>query len=322
MNLITSFFKGYWLTWGTKYRTALLFLIAVLSSCGPKKQVTKTLSTEEKLEALEQKAVLYRQLITQEQGPSGFIESQACDSLLFSSLAATAGVNVNVQAAEVSSGRWLRRPSSMPECFSNGLSRSTISRDQLLGVLWWAYRTRNIPVIERLWNYGKARDWFMGDDNASGTHTLMTPLVPLLSRLRNNLNGKSLDTGWSSLPLAAETDQWKTGFEAHLQVLQLLLDKQFRGGYTLPALAVIENHAERQPNNPLFQYASGNVAGAVDLLLEESIWPADRLPESQDRFSPWVLERDDGPDWQPGGEPKKHSGADLLFMVYLIRAGI
>jgi hypothetical protein len=100
------------------------------------------------------------------------------------------------------------------------------------------------------------------------------------------------------------------------------LDKQFRGGYTLAARAVIENHSQRQPNNPLFQYAAGNVAGAVDLLLQESVWPADRLPESSDRFSPWVLERDDGPDWQPGGKPKKHSGADLLFMVYLIRAGI
>jgi hypothetical protein len=304
----------------------ILFLIAILSlffgGCGPKKQVAKNMSSEEKMAALEQKALLYTQLISQVQGPSGFIESEACDSLLFSSLAATAGVPIGITAAEVSPGRWLRRPASLPECFANGLSRSTISRDQLLGVLWWAYRYKQVGVLERLWTYGQARDWFMGDDNASGTHTLLTPIVPLLSRLRNNLNGKNLDSFWSSLPLASEGDQTKTGFESHLQVLQLLLDKKFRNGYSPLTLSVINKQSQRQPNNPLFQYAAGNVSGAVDLLLNESVWPADRLPESSDRFSPWVLERDDGPNWRPGGEPKKHSGADLLFVVYLIRAGI
>lgn len=302
--------------------TLTLFVTSILTSCGPKKDVHKNLSSEEKLEALNQKASLYMDLISQVQGPSGFIESDACDSLLFSSLAATAGVPVNVLAAEESPGRWLRRPAGLPECFQNGLSRSTISRDQLLGVLWWAFRTKQKDAINRLWDYGESRDWFMGDDNASGTHTLMTPIVPLLSRLRNSLNNKTLDSFWASISLPSEVPPPKTGFEAHLQILQLLLDKQLRNGYTKPALYIIQEQAKRQPNNPLFQYVSGNVEAAVDLLLEESIWPADRLPESRDRFSPWVLERDLGRDWQPGGEPKKHSGADFLFMVYLIRAGI
>lgn len=316
MNLITSFFKGY-------IRTALA-VASILFGCGPKKQTRPNMSSEEKLELLNQKADLYRNLIEQVKGPSGFIESDKCDSLLFSSLAAASGVSVNILAAEASPGRWLRRPTSLPECYENGLSRSTISRDQLLGVLWWAYRTRNAAAIERLWDYGQARDWFMGDDEAGGTHTLMTPIVPLLSRLRNNLNGKQLDIFWSSLPLASEGDQSKTGFEAHLQVLQLLLDKKFRNGYSTLALATINRQSQRQPNNPLFQYAAGNVSGAVDSLLNESVWPADRLPESSDRYSPWVLERDEGPDWQPDSarEPKKHSGADLLFVVYLIRAGL
>lgn len=302
----------------------ILFTIYLLAlffgACGPKKEASKNMSSEEKLAALYQKADLYRQLISQVQGEDGFIESESCDSLLFSSLAAASGVSINLLAAEESPGRWLRRPASLPECYANGLSRSTISRDQLLGVLWWAYRTRNAPALERLWTYGQARDWFMGDDAVGGSHTLLTPIVPLLSRLRNNLNSKQMDPFWSSIPLVSEGDQSKRGFEAHLQVLQLLLDKKFRNGYSPLALTTIMRQAQRQPGNPLFQYAAGNVSGAVDILLEENIWPADRLPESSDRYSPWVLERDVGPDWQPGGEPKKHSGADLLFVVYLIRA--
>jgi hypothetical protein len=299
-----------------------LLILSLLVSCGPKKEPEKQPSSQEKLELLFQKADLYKSFLQEIQGPSGFIESDKCDSLLFSSLAATAGVAIDIEAAEASPGKWYRRPVSLPECFENGLSRSTISRDQLLGVLWWASRYKKMQVIEDLWDYGQARNWVMGKDNQQGTHTLLTPIVPLLSRLRNSLANSKLDPLWAGLPLASEADTTKTGFEAHLQVLQLLLDKKFRGGFSPSALGVIQHQAARQPNNPLFQYAAGNVEGAVDILLNESYWPADRLPTSQDRFSPWILERDDGPDWQPGGDFKKHSGADLLFVVYLIRAGI
>jgi len=261
----------------------LLFvlLLVINISCGKEKRATKTLTSEQKLEALELKQATYLSLLPSAQGPGGFIESQACDSLLFTSLLASVNVpGIQVQAAEVSPGQWLRRPASMPECFSNGLSRSTISRDQLLGVLWWAWRTNQTQVAKDLWTYGESRDWFMGKDSAAGTHTLFTPLVPLLARIRYKQTG--FDHPARFLPLASEFDQNKIGFEAHLQVLQLVLDSKIKGNISASGSYRLEEQAARQPNNPLFQWAVGNYEQAADSLLNESWWPSDGLPSKRD----------------------------------------
>lgn len=297
----------------------LILLVLTNFACGKEEKKPKQLTTQEKLEALKEKQSVYLSLLPSVQGVGGFIQSEACDSLLFTSLLASVNVpGISLQQAEASPGRWLRRPASLPECYSNGLSRSTISRDQLLGVLWWAFRTKQVQVVKDLWDYGESRDWFMGQDSAGGTHTLFTPLVPLIARIRYRLTG--FDHPARFLPLASEFDQNKVGFEAHLQVLQVVLDSKVKGNISASGSYRLEEQAARQPNNPLFQWAVGNYEGAADSLLNESWWPADRLPSKRDRKEPWLLERDFGPDWEPADSDQQLSGGDFLFVVSLVLA--
>lgn len=296
-------------------RLLALFLILLSLACG-RSQADRPQASDR--DALAAKAQTYATLVLDVQAEAGFIHADECDSLLFSSLLAASGyADVAVTAAEASPGRWLRRPASLPECWLNGLSRSTISRDQLLGVLWWAWRHQRLDVLDRLWAYGAQRAWLMGEDNLGGGHTVLVPILPLVARVRKALGGP--DSLYAYLPLPSEFDDGKTGFEAHLQVLQLMLDDEVRGGLGPSARARLREQAERQPQNPLFRLAAGDVDEATRLLLEHPAWPEGRLPTTADRKAPWVLERDYGPDWEPGMlEEKQLTGADLLFVAHLI----
>jgi hypothetical protein len=149
-------------------------------------------------------------------------------------------------------------------------------------------------------------------------HTLFTPLVPLLARIRHKQTG--FDHPARLLPLTSEFDPGKIGFEAHLQVLQIVLDSKVKGNISASASYRLEEQAARQPNNPLFQWAVGNYEAAADSLLNESWWPADRLPTRKDRKEPWLLERDYGADWEPVESDGQLSGGDFLFVVSLVLA--
>lgn len=304
-------------------RSLLLIITLLFTGCGrPGDKPETHLSVREQLE---QRRSEYLTLLPDVQGEAGFVDADHCDSVLFSGLMASSGIDsIDVEAAEddAKPGRWYRRPVTEPECYSIGASRSTISRDMLLGVMWWAWAEKRLDVLERMWSYGEARDWFMGDDSAGGFHTQLGPLIPLLAREILALGGED-HWAWRRIPLASESDEGKTDFEAHLQVLQIMLNAEVSYGVTEKGLARLREQAERQPGNPLFQYAlhawtDGQLDVAANLLLNEQYWPTGRLPTSADRCSNWVLERDSGADWEPCDAGRTHSGGDLLFTSWLI----
>jgi hypothetical protein len=265
----------------------------------------------------------YRALVGAVQDMAGFIEADHCDSTLFSGLLGAAGVPVRLTAAEdpEQPGRWYRRPTAYPECWALGASRSTISRDQLLGVIWWAWRTRDLATLERLWDYGSKRDWFMGDDNTGGFHTVMnTSMVRLLAEAIAQLGGAN-HAAARVLPMGAQPD--RTDFEAHLQVLQLALLSELQGGLAADHAEILLHYADARPGNALFQAVAAR-AGVVDparaenTLLDPQIWPPGRLPTSADRCEPWVVQRDPGADWAPCDAGRTHSGGDLLFTISIL----
>lgn len=267
----------------------------------------------------------YLSLIPTVQGPSGFISTDRCDSLLLSSLLASVAPGiVDPRSAEdtVHPGRWYRRPVSIPECYSTGESRSTISRDQLLGVLWWAWRTQRLDILQDLWRYGEERSWFMGDGRLDGADTQFGPLVGLLAREIFALGGS--DYAARLVPLPAETEQGSVGFDAHLQVLEILLAGEIGGDISDSALERLREQVARQPRNPLYQYAAhrytdGVQGAATALLSDPALYPSDHLPTSADRCEEYLPQRDDGPDWQPcPAEGRTHSGVDFLFVADLI----
>lgn len=296
--------------------------------------------------ALDSLAAAYRVWLPQVQDDSGFVDSEHCDSLTFSGLLAAAGADVDLGDAEVRPGEWWRRPINLPECFATGASRSTVSRDGLLSVLWAAWSIggdEGREAVQRLWSYALAHGGRMGDGRLGGADALLNEnLWALLAATLDALGG---DPG-AARALAPFWGPGAVGFEARLQVDQILLWGELRGWLPPSGFDALRAQAERQPWNPHFVAAmvvwGGWAPAEVEsrLASEEGLrlWPRDRLPTSEDRCSPWVVERDAwDPSWLPcpqekaapgnppnadefsASGPRVHSGGELLFIQRVLR---
>ena len=265
--------------------------------------------------AVTSKANQYKILLQQVQDTDGFIETSHCDSTLFSALTFE---GVQLEAAEEGPGRWIRRPTTYPECYAAGESKSTISRDMFIGIFWYAWRKQDLPMLNRIWDYGFSNFWKMGDGDASRvmfTPIMISTLAQMIYRLggENHNIARNIGTAWVS-----ELE----GFQAHLQVLLIgLRGVIYMDGISQRAVKMLKYNHDREPNNHLFQamyhkFSDGNQAEAINLLLGYPV----SLPTSADWCSPWPTERDYNTDSTLScNENRIHSGGELLFSYYLIK---
>lgn len=267
---------------------------------------------------LDEKYENYTTWIKTVQDKDGFIESSECDSLLFSGLVGCVpGVRVHLDAAfDRASGQWNRRPCDRP-CFPEH-SKSTISRDMLLGVLWYAYFNKRLDISEQLIKHALSNFGLVGqaiDLKTTIGRCLVSPgLLSTAAWISYRLGGPSRP--WLRYIPQSESSS-ATGFQAHLSVLHILLRKLLTGQTSYGKL--LEKHYRRNPFNPLFCIATGRYEEARSMLLSRSLWPENRLPTSEDRKEPWVLQREYGKDWQAATGPvHMHSGGDFLFCHWLI----
>ncbi len=245
---------------------------------------------------------------------NGFVYTEECDSLLFSALiGCVPGVEVDVGAAMDSKGQWFRRPiNGYPECLSCGGSKSTISRDMFIGLAWYAYVNNRLDISERVIGYALAHILIMGQGSLS--RTFMTPgLLSTFAWISYRLGGPSRP--WLRIIPQFE-GKMVTGYQAHLSVLHILLRNRLIGKDKYKDL--LEFHANRNPENALFQYAAGRVDIAYTILNNETYFPSNRLPSSKDRKAAWLWERDFGKDYQSSDKDKTLSGGDYLFVYGLL----
>jgi hypothetical protein len=299
-------------------------LLAFSLGCGAPKAHIEPVVSSDLRDALSAKAALYRSALSSVQDTDGFVDFDRCDSLLHSGLIGAVVPGVNLEAARAESGQWFRRPLSYDECFATGASRSTISRDMLLGVMWWAWKNGRLDVLEDLRNYGQDHDWIMGEADSPATVLGRAYLTPgfrgLLCRTIVKMGGSS--HGDCLVPqVYGPVDD----FEAHLQVLTILLEGEVSGGVSASAVEALQRHVLRQPQNPLFaaalsRFGSAHYANtAASLLLSSPTWPADRLPDSESACSPWPVMHDYGADYVPCPDrAERYSGGDLLFIAYVL----
>lgn len=288
----------------------LMCMAWMISCCGSKRNNPPP--SESSMERLTAKVGIYLNQLNSVQDSNGFVETKACDALLFTALIASTGAgNIDLEAAKQDDGRWFRRPSK--DCYATGASKSTISRDMLLGVYWYIWSHKRLDLAQELWQYGSSRSWIMGDGLRNRV-TLTPIMVSTLAFLIDRLGGER-HSGWMSIPV-----YWNTagsGFEWHLKVLHMMLRERL-GADDFNVEDTYAEIAAEQPNNPLFRLANKETNKAVELLLNDKWWPNDRLPTNLDRCSAWITERDYGPSWIGCAEPHKHSGGDLLFVAWLI----
>jgi hypothetical protein len=296
---------------------SFLFFILALVGCGPKAKPESTTHSVELREAVIEKTKLYLSLGKTVQDEAGFVMYEACDSLLFSGLYGAGGGVVDLRAARDESGMWHRRPLAYPECYGES-SKSTISRDMMLGVLWYIWETQDLELAEELFAYGKTHEWIMGDGNLWRIY--FTPgLQATLAELIYRLGGPDY-YAYRAIPQSYSRN---VDYAAHLDVLHILLRGELTGKLEKSAKDVLEYNFKRESKNALFSYAwhrysDGNQDDTYALLLNEAWWPSDRLPTSADRCEGWLLQRDEGEDWAPCDDDKTHSGGDFLFVAKLL----
>ena len=277
------------------------------------------------IEKLAGKYDVYLNLIKKKQDKSGFILTEKCDSLLFSGLIGSLPeLDVDITEAYNRSTRlWKRRPLYYEPCYPNH-SKSTISRDMLLGLAWYSWFNKRKDIADNIIKTTFEHWGIVGKQKSLEglSRVIMSPT------LLSTFAWISYKLGGPSRPLLrfppAIVGYKLEGYRAHLAVLHALLRIKIQKVDTgLPIMhnfyyKAFDYHQKRQPQNPLYAAASCNNALAIDILLDETLWPSDRLPTTLDRKSSWLLQKDYGDSWKPEKSWVEHTGGDFLFAAALV----
>jgi hypothetical protein len=279
----------------------ILTILLIVSCAKQKAKDTKQRSPEVAV-----KAELYKSL------HKGWAHDK-CDSLGFTALCKLSGgcSEADIMQAEAEPGRWYRSPEH--DCYDLGQSKSDISKDMLMMLFPYLYATGDKQNLREIYEYGKSNGNVMGRGPIS--RTFMTPpMVFLLQRLIG-INVSEFHN--SSKEVA------KAGYEKHLDAIDLLTKGMLGGGLDQIQYEEIRKYADANPKNALFvslyrKYRDGNQQQTIDILLDESLFPSDRLPTSADRCEEYLWQRDNNPsDWGPCDKGQIHDGVDFLIAAWV-----
>ena len=304
----------------------LITLILSLTSCyKPTHKEKPTLPVEKtKLERLADKATLYRSLQPTALDQDGWPTlNSPCDAVGFLALCKTAGEcqKANYFDAEESPGKWQRN--QYKNCVETGKSKTSISKDMLvMGFVYGLFgmdKPTATGYFNRLEEYGRANDWIMGYPSETLEElgrVYMTPNMTLtLYNIIEHITGVRRET---DLP---PYQRVPGGYQAHLRVLDVIIQGKIKGGIDVVHMGDLNELHDRDPRNALYQavfhrYRDGDMTEVADILLDEKLFPSDRLPASKDRCAHYLWERDQGKDWESCDENFTHDAIDFLFVYW------
>lgn len=220
-----------------------------------------------------------------------------CDAMLYMGLfgAVTEEKATVFNAQSDIVGKYFRRPGR--ECYAHDESKSSWSRDQGLGFIWWCYRANNRKALNAHFRYGQENGWKMGDGAIS--RILYTPqFIGLFDQARFEVNGNAYPD-WKKKINPYIFPSGLDGYQAHLQVLIIALIGEINGKIPNEAFKRLKEHHSRKPSNPLYacvlaRFKGGNIDYALRACMNPKI----------DDYAPHQIMRD----------------IDTLFAIeYLIR---
>jgi hypothetical protein len=299
----------------------VLFFTLLLFGCGLLPKPHKSKDSKDNLDALREKYATYLELVAQNADSYGFVGDH-CDSLLFTSLAAHAGLPVNVFQAEKSPGEWIRHPAN--DCYPGTGSDSSISKDMFAGLLVYLSGRGDKASAKRITSYGNAHSWVMGSAKDNTTLLSKCLLSPGLISDFSHLAGLNLTEEHSS----DDSIGVQSGYLGHLDVLHLISSASLYSGLSGPQLSLAKAYCAHSPRNSLYcgvsaRFNDGDFSAALPTLLDSSLFPEDRLPSSADRCTDYLWQREDtAADWNAcPNEGKTHSGVDFLIAAKVILGG-
>lgn len=212
---------------------------------------------------------------------NGWLTPTDCDGFLWSGKASAGGLTgFNPSAAEVEPGRFVRRPA--PYCESENPLWSDWSRDMFAGLTAYAWRSRDLAVLERHLAYGRDHNWIMGKPFGDGRSVYLPATYGRLYQLIFALGGENDPKRlWPDVYPEGLTD-----YKAHMQMMNIWLRGEVAealregngdataGGIpddvdagaslvdvTGDQLERIREHAARDPRDPFFQAMAGIYSG-------------------------------------------------------------
>lgn len=261
----------------------LLPLILLLTSCSYfEKHESKDVASDSRIDQLKAK---YTQIYAEVEGAldqnTGWPSVADCDGTLWAGLACSVGLPVQIEKAEYAPGEIHRRPA--PSCYNDTEgdvgSKSTISKDMLLGYKMCLWARKDLPALQRLADYGEKNDWIMGKPTELVSRVLLSGNgIGLLGRAIYALSSGSDDRYYRRLGYLFP--KVEADFERHLQTHGILLQDSVDNSYNLTSingemLDRLTENANAFPTDPLFAAALGRFTGdqsnTITLLLEEKM---------------------------------------------------
>lgn len=264
-----------------------------------------------------------------------WVNSDECDSLLFSCLYAI-GANTPFPVEEAYwDGLWHRRPKGA------GCCSSTISRDMFMGLLAYCLHFKRLDVLDQLWSDAKRLRGKMGIETKPPTPFTLGPftvnlpnnrvwwtpgMFALVGQLRAHLLGRwfppvsiwspfrRIHSFWYFFPQVYSTEP---GYTSHLTMLHLYMNLRMRGELTNREKRVLTDIAVHSPKNALCLALLGETS--PDSIL--AAWPLDRTPDSSDWQEEWRTQRHDtDSNLLPSSSAplRVHSGGDYLFVKHIL----
>ena len=289
-----------------------LILILLLTACSKHKPKDPVVRHTQ----IAAKAELYKSL------HKDWAHGGGCDSLGFTALCKLSGgcADVNIFDAESKTepGRWYRNASQ--QCFDEGKSASDISKDMFAMLLPYLYATGDQTNLNEIYAYGKAKGWVMGRGPISRT-IITPPMIFMLQIMIGKLDPKSslMPKGMDNLAIT------KAGFEKHLDTVSFYSQTLYKSGMDLTDFDELRKYVEAAPRNALMQalyhkYKDGDQSAAVAILMDEKLFPSNRLPTPKDRCEEYLWQRDETTtpdDWQPCDKQGSHDGVDFLLASFV-----
>lgn len=262
----------------------------------------------------------YKQLIG-ERNASRNDHDYGCDSLLFESLAFVAGVPMEVDRYR-EGNKWYRRPTK--DCWPNH-SGSTISRDMFTGLGAALLHNLRIDLLKGVIKYAEDNNFIMGEGEISRTH-FSHNMLALYGRMLAHLGYPNKYQYYTPI-FFKDVD----GYEAHLQILQIIVYDKIYGRISGNMMQAVKHHYKRNPRNVLFslvfhKYTDKDYREAGRVLMDEALFPNDRLPTDEDRcgFYLWQYDlyqkdhtREKNYQWRPCNRRRTHDGYDFIFAANL-----
>lgn len=306
--------------------TVLLSAVATLA-CNPFKRDNDHAPTASPPEELTELADGYCVLEDAGADAFGFVGVD-CDLVLFNALRSigcpTSIVDLIEAEEPTKPGQWNRDPARA--CYVDGRTSAKFSRDMLVGVLLWAWRTgpTALPVVERLLDYVDANDGYVCEAVNDGVREarckLRGNMLGTMAELRYRLGGVDDERRGNKQFF----DPTVGGSDRHVQALHLYLRALMFGGVSDVDLAVLEQYAKA---NPLLaamarKFQSGELEDLTAAVLDDvDRFPRDRLPDTLGRCTDYLWQRDRGADWEPcaaGEAPASYTGIDLVFFRAIV----